>query len=210
MAFLETPRFPLNISSNSDVTLVLGSTIGVLKSGHRKTNRDFDQTLREIDASFGVRSDEDLYDLLVFWQSIGGPNSGFRFRDELDYTTGAYNTAPTALDQPLGDGDGVETEFQLVKRYTTGAFYYERLIEKPVVGTVLIGVDGIPEVSGWTVDTTNGIVTFSTPPPNGTLLTSGCEFDIPCAFTEDRISRSIEEYLGGNTKVLISQIRELT
>ena len=54
----------------------------------------------------------------------------------------------TAGDQAIGEGDGREAEFQLVKRYGSGLRDYVRAITKPVAGTVRLAVDGIEQAQG--------------------------------------------------------------
>ena len=94
---------------------------------------------------------------------------------------------PTALDQPLDYvGSGI---YQLQKRYGTGGTalsigYPVRTIKKPVSGTVKIAVDTVVQNTGWSVDTTTGIVTFDTPPAGDAAVTGGFEFDVPCKFAE--------------------------
>ena len=42
---------------------------------------------------------------------------GFRFRDPFDHKSCLFADTPGASDQLIGTGDGIETQFQLVKRY---------------------------------------------------------------------------------------------
>lgn len=113
--------------------------------------------------------------------------AGFRVRNLDDYSSHADTGAPTALDQPLARiGAGV---YQLQKQYGAGATPLPiglpvRTIFKPVSGTVKIGVDGVEQLSGWTVDNATGQVTFSVDPGAGAAVTGGFQFDIPCRFSE--------------------------
>ena len=66
-----------------------------------------------------------------------------------------------ATGQLIGTGDDAETQFQLVKRYPSGSVVEVRTITKPVAGTVRIYLDGVEQLSGWSVDVTTGIVTFA-------------------------------------------------
>jgi uncharacterized protein (TIGR02217 family) len=50
---------------------------------------------------------------------------------------------------------------------------------------VRIGVNGVEQTSGWTVDTTTGIVTFSVAPTNTHPVTAGFEFEVPVRFDTD-------------------------
>ncbi len=57
-----------------------------------------------------------------------------------------------------------------------------RTITKPVAGTVQVYLDGVEQPSGWSVDTTTGLVTFGVPPTLGVEVTAGFEFDVPVRF----------------------------
>jgi uncharacterized protein (TIGR02217 family) len=69
-----------------------------------------------------------------------------------------------------------------------------RTIAKPVVGTVKVYLDGIEQASGWSVDTTTGLVTFSTTPALGVEVTADFEFDVPARFDTDHMGVTIETY----------------
>src|SRR5262245_58152122 len=98
---------------------------------------------------------------------------------------------PAASDQLLGTGDGDPAEFQLVKRYGAGGSQYVRLILKPVAGSALVAVEGVPQESGtdFTLDAATGIVTFLPGyiPADEAEVTAGFEFDVPVRFDTDRL-----------------------
>ena len=64
---------------------------------------------------------------------------GFRFKDWGDHKSCLPSQTPGPTDQPIGTGNGSTTEFQLAKRYTSGAQSWTRAIAKPVAGTMTIG-----------------------------------------------------------------------
>lgn len=82
----------------------------------------------------------------------------------MDFASAAPGVAVTALDQPIGTGDGGNKVFQLVKVYGSAYAPWTRVIAKPVAGRVLIAVGGMAVVSGWAVDLTTGLVTFTAAP----------------------------------------------
>lgn len=90
--------------------------------------------------------------------------AGFRVYSEDDHSTQQDGvTAPTALDQVLTRlSAGV---YQLVKRYGAGAELAigrpTRTLYKPVAGSALVAVGGAAWPTGWTLDTTNGQITFA-------------------------------------------------
>jgi uncharacterized protein (TIGR02217 family) len=112
------------------------------------------------------------------------------------------------IDQAIGTGDGTTTAFQLVKRYASGSQTWTRAIAKPVAGTVRIALGGVEQPSGWSVDTTTGIVTFSTAPSSGVAITAGFEFDVPVRFDTDALDVTLDlERLGSITSIPLLEIR---
>jgi uncharacterized protein (TIGR02217 family) len=69
-----------------------------------------------------------------------------------------------------------------------------RTITKPVAGTLKVHLDGIEQASGWLVDTTTGLVTFSTAPALDVDVTADFEFDVPVRFDTDHMAVTIETY----------------
>jgi uncharacterized protein (TIGR02217 family) len=59
-----------------------------------------------------------------------------------------------------------------------------------VVRVYLLGVE---QVAGWSVDTTTGLVTFSTAPALGVEVTD-FEFDVPVRFDTDHMAVTIETF----------------
>ena len=83
---------------------------------------------------------------------------------------------------------------ELVKHYPSGSVIEVRTITKPVAGTVKVYLDGTLELSGWSVDTTTGLVTFGTAPALGVEVTADFEFDVPARFDTDHMAVTIESY----------------
>jgi uncharacterized protein (TIGR02217 family) len=91
-------------------------------------------------------------------------------------------------------GDGALTQFQLVKQYPSASVIEMRTITKPVAGTLKVYLDGVEQPSGWSVDTTTGLVTVGTPPALGVEVTADFEFDVPVRFDTDHMAVTIESY----------------
>jgi uncharacterized protein (TIGR02217 family) len=99
-----------------------------------------------------------------------------------------------ATGQLIGTGDGTKKTFRLVKRYPSGSVAEVRTITKPVAGAVHIYKDGVEQLSGWSVDVTAGIVTFSTAPAAGIQITADFELDVPVRFDTDHMAATIESF----------------
>jgi uncharacterized protein (TIGR02217 family) len=115
---------------------------------------------------------------------------------------------PSPLDQPIGTGDGTTSTFQLVKRYTSGAQSWARAITKPVADSVRVALDSVEQSSGWSIDTTTGVITFAAPPAMGVLVTAGFEFDVPVRFDSDTLDVTLDiERLGSITSIPLVELR---
>src|SRR5688500_16593453 len=156
MFFLETPRFPDDIALGSKGGSTYSTGIVRLRSGAEQRNIRRATKLSKWNVGSGIKEEEDVYDFNEFFEALKGMAIGFRFKDWTDYRSrGLEPTEQTAAtDQVIGEGDGVETEFQLIKTYTKGAFSTVRKILKPVAATTKIALDGVEQMSGWTVDNT--------------------------------------------------------
>lgn len=118
-----------------------------------------------------------------------GSFQGFRFKDWSDFV---------GWNQLIAVGDGVTNRFQLKKAYRVGNAVTYRPIQKPVVGTVDLFVDGLnvavnPD-HGWIVDHQTGVIFNPAPLAVGRQLSANFEFDIPVWFEGDEISFSLEAY----------------
>jgi uncharacterized protein (TIGR02217 family) len=62
--------------------------------------------------------------------------------------------------------------------------------------------------SGYTVDHTTGLLTFSAPPVSGTSISAGFEFDVPVRFDTDMLDVTLDiERLGSITSIPLLEIR---
>jgi uncharacterized protein (TIGR02217 family) len=146
-AFMDAVVFPIHVSLGSPGGPDWPAQIVPLTSGHEERNTPWSQPLRYYDAKYGVRTRDELYEVLSLYHVARGRLRGFRFRDWTDYRSGPPHVAPTATDQPLGTGNGVRTAFQLVKRYSVAGEIHDRTITRPY-GTTLIAVNGTLAGSG--------------------------------------------------------------
>lgn len=196
VAFHEV-QFPANVAYGSQGGPTRKTEIITLDNGDEHRNSPWADSRRMWQVNYGVKSYDDLYDIIEFWEARQGPLHGFRFKDWLDYTSMGPQDTPTASDQNIGTGDGATTVFQLTKTYSSGGYNYIKTIVKPVSGTVLIYVNG-SDPGGWTVDTTTGLVTFGSAPSVSDAITAGFEYDIPVRFQDDSITFSMDDFLAGS------------
>ena len=198
--FHET-RFPTAISRAAHGGPERRTDVVVLGSGAEERNARWADSRRSWNAGYGVKSLDDLHAVIAFFEERRGRLHGFRWRDPMDFKSCPPEGTPTALDQPIGIGDGATAIFQLVKTYGSAFNPWTRAIRKPVTGTVLIAVAGLPQTPGtdYTVDPTTGIVTFQPGhiPAVSQLITAGFELDVPVRFDTDRLEINLQGFRHG-------------
>lgn len=201
MAFHEV-RFPTNISFGSSGGPERRTEIVTLGSGFEERNQRWADSRRRYNAGYGVKTVDDLYRVIEFFEERRGQFHGFRWKDSADYKSCRPASAPTALDQSIGTGDGAEDEFQLVKAYGGSFSGWSREIKKPVAGTVRVAVAGSVRTEGthYTVDYATGVVTFTggNIPTSMQAVTAGFEFDVPARFDSDRLEVNLDAFDAGS------------
>ena len=207
MAFHEV-RFPDNIARGARGGPERRTQIVELASGDEERNASWANSRRRYDVAYGIRRADDLAAVVAFFEARNGRLHGFRFKDWADYKSGLPSKAPGPQDQLIGEGDGATSVFQLVKRYSSGSQTWTRVITKPVADTVRIALDGTEQASGWSIDTTTGVVSFDTAPASGVVVTAGFEFDVPVRFDTDTLDVTLDiERVGSITSIPLLEIR---
>lgn len=190
-------RFPLGVSFGATGGPEWRNEIVTLTSGMEKRNARWAHSRRHFDAGTGLRSLDDLKSVLAFFEARRGSLHTFRFRDPFDFSSATGSAAPSHNDQRIGTGDGTTATFQLVKHYEA----YSRPITRPIVGSVLVGVNGVRLSGGeaYTYDQATGIVSFAPDyvPAEGAQVTAGFLFDVPVRFDTDRLAASIASFQAG-------------
>lgn len=183
-------RFPPNISYGSSGGPERRTDVVTLRSGSEERNAIWANSRRRYNALYNVKKWADIEDVLAFWEERRGRLYGFRWKDWFDFRSASHGAAIAASDQLIGVGDGVKNQFQLLKTYGSVFSPWARDIRKPVSSTVRVSIGGVEQMSGWSVDTTTGIVTFVSPPAASAILRAGFEFDVPVRFDADSINIS--------------------
>jgi uncharacterized protein (TIGR02217 family) len=185
MAGFHEVRLPDNIAYGATGGPEFATTVVATGGGHEKRNVNWAAARGRWDVASGLKKQAQIDELIAFFRARRGKAYGFRFKDWTDYK---------ATGQLLGTGDDALTQFQLVKHYPSGSVIEDRTITKPVAGTVKVYLDGIEQLSGWSVDTTTGLVTFDIAPALGVEVTADFEFDVPVRFDTDHMAVTIETY----------------
>ncbi|KFH18438.1 TIGR02217 family protein [Brucella abortus] len=205
MAFDEV-QFPTDISRGATSRPRRLTDVVTLRSGHEERNTIWANSRRSYNVGLGIRDLDDIYEVIEFWEARRGRLRGFRFKDWADFKSVAPNGTVTPTDQvllSLGDG-----QYQLRKTYSPSSNPWTRTITKPVPGTVRVSVNNVEVTSGWTVDTTTGIITFEggadflldfdadeytigPEPGAGATVRAGFEFDVPVRFQDEDLEVNV-------------------
>jgi uncharacterized protein (TIGR02217 family) len=209
MSFHEV-RFPAALSAGSSGGPERRTEIVTLQNGFEERNSPWAHSRRRYDAGLGVRSLDDLAEVIAFFEARHGRLHGFRWKDWTDFKSCGPSAAPSALDQPIGTGDGTTRLFGLAKRYASGQQAYLRPIAKPVQGSVVVAVDGVALVAGadFDVDHATGQVQLTAAPAAGAAVSAGFEFDVPVRFDTDRIATSLAGFSAGEIpSIPVAEVR---
>ncbi len=182
MSFVEI-QFPSDISYGATGGPMFLTDVVATVSGHEQRNSKWSQARARYNVASGVKSETQWQALIAFFRARRGKAVGFRFKDWGDFK---------AVNQPLLLLGG--TQYQLVKQYVSGAVVSERIITKPVAGTVKLYRNSILQASGWSIDTATGIITTSL---TGTL-TVDFDFDVPVRFDTDELALSLDSFNAGS------------
>ncbi len=202
-------RFPVDLSFGALGGPQRRVDVVTLANGYEERNTPWAHSRRVYDAGLGLRSLDDVEAVIAFYEARYGQMYGFRWKDWSDFKSGRPSAATARGDQQIALGDGVRTVFQLIKTYRSGGHAYARPITKPVLGTVLIAVEQDDKTEGvdYTVDISNGTVTFNDPPDPDTRVFAGYEFDVPVRFDSDSLLTNIASFQAGQVPDI--PVREL-
>jgi uncharacterized protein (TIGR02217 family) len=199
-------RFPLRLSLGTSGGPVRRTDVVNLSNGRESRNSRnsrnsrWKDARRSYDASSGIRSVSDLYEVMEFFEARSGELYGFRFRDPVDWTSGRPGAVVTALDQVIGIGDGSARNFQLTTIYGDAGGRSIRAIAKPAANTVKVAINGaLLAQQDFSCNPGTGMVTFSASavPRPGITISAGFEFDVPVRFATDRIDINLSAFNAG-------------
>ena len=183
MTFHEV-QFPTDIAYGAQGGPQYSTSVVITASGYEQRNSLWAVSRMAWNVATGLKLQAQLDTLIAFFRARKGRAYGFRFKDWSDYQ---------ATGQAIGTGDGTTHTFQLVKNYVSGPGSETRTIQKPVAGTVVVYLAGVMQSSGWSVDTTTGIVSFVTAPGTGVAITADFQFDVPVRFDTDSMAMTMEQ-----------------
>lgn len=175
-------RFPEDISYGSNGGPGFNTSVIDLASGHEQRNINWSLARANYDAQYGVKTREQMEEVLDFFYARRGKAYGFRFKDWMDFVLPR---------QSIGVAGGTNM-LQVFKRYEPlTSYYYDRPILKIVPGTVQVWANGVVK-SPLIVNTDTGIVNTNT--LSGQTIEVACEFDVPVRFDTDDIKIAHDDW----------------
>lgn len=204
--FIESPRFPEDISYGSRGGPVWRTNVVVVDSGAEVRNQQWSYPRHEYDVAYGVKEISQLEDLISYFHVVAGRAVGFRYKDHADYksckTTATINSSDCVISS-AADGS---TSYQIYKTYTQGSYVRSRKILKPISTSLLVSVNGTV-TTAFTVDSTLGLLLFDPAPSTGVVIKAGFEFDVPCRFDTDSLSVNLSDYQVGAAQVPLIELK---
>lgn len=189
MAFHDV-RLPEDVERGAAGGPEFKTTIQQLNSARENRNIDWSRARHSWDIGYGIGDTTVFGVVRRFFYSRRGRGHSFRFKDWSDFE----------LDRAvIATGDGSETDFQIVKKYTDAAATYSRPLTKIVASTYSVWVNNVlqTETTDYTIDLTTGIVTFLSAVTDTHDIEVECEFDVPVRFDVDKIDVTLELYNKG-------------
>ena len=178
-------RFPTTVSYGASGGPRFSTTVQVLNSGHEQRNINWAQARRDYQVDLSPSRGAEWTAILNFFHARRGRAYGFRLKDFSDFQMPL---------QTIGTGNGVQTEFQIFKRYVDDdlpAAPYDRPLNKIVDGTAQLFLSGNEQASGWSVDAASGVVSFDVAPAAAVEIEVSCDFDVPVRFDTDLLQAVI-------------------
>lgn len=200
--------YPLSLGAGTSGGPCFATEVVTIDGGFERRNQKWSAPRRRYNAKAGVVTMADAALLMAFFQARAGRARGFRLRDGSDCTSAADGlSVPDWRDQKIGTGDGVQTQFQLIKTYGNASVSFVREIKKPVAGSVRIGIDGTEYTTRWSVDAATGIVSFAQAPAVGVVVQAGYRFDVPVRFDTDALDLSFVGHSRAEGDVPLIEVR---
>lgn len=202
---IDAVRLPTTVEKGVRGGPMFNTSVLRTDGGVTSTNQNWVYPLYSGQAGYGIRTKEDMFDVLDFFYARRGRYRGFLFRDWSDYEL---------VNEVIGTGDGVEDDFQIVRTYTDTISSFLRPISRPIEFNTTGGPDlnvyvgGVLQgLSAWSLQP-GGIIHFTVPPASGSITING-EFDIPVQFGSDHLPLEMELWnVGTIPQIPIIEVRE--
>lgn len=183
---------PVTVLSRLPLEMAEGSLFGpvhrlLVLSGEEEVSERIDvQAGTRLTASIGYRHRPwaEIQRLLAFFWGRRGRYASFQVHDPSDFTASSPSFS--------GTGNGTLAVFPVRKAYISGAGVEYRRLYRPV-GEVRVYLDAVLQTSDYTLNSTRGEVTFTTPPAEGVEVATACDaFDTLVRFDTDTLEVTLD------------------
>jgi uncharacterized protein (TIGR02217 family) len=195
MSFFED-RFPPCISLRARGGPMWSTSTTTLLSGKTFSNRNFVYPIHSYDVAQAVKTNSDFEEVRAFFYVVYGAFDGFRYKDWTDYKVTHANGRLTLVSG---------SNYQMFRRYQFGVRTFDRQIQKPVGGTVVVHRtrSGVVTTATASVNTATGVVAI-TGHVSGDTYTWAGEFDVPVKFQTDLLDAEVVDRNGAGGDLLLT------
>lgn len=192
-------RLPLQMELNAVRREVeKGLVLNRADNGKVFTNQRHAQATFEYEVGYPPQGYEAsvITEVKTLYRVSRGGELPFRFRD--------FDPSMSRWDmEAIYTCDGTDTLFQCRKYWTVGGQSAEHLITKPV-SPISVYLNGVLQTSGVTVNYDTGVITFTSAPANGDVLSLDGYFDILVRFDDAYEAEGLTHLLeqGGSLKLI--------
>lgn len=176
-------RFPSDISYGASGGPIWNTEVIKVQSGIEKRNQVWSIPLYKFECAHGVKSQEQLNELIDFFYQMNGKAKPFRYKNWAEYQ---ITKTTSDIQRPT-----TET-LKIYTRYST----FSRRITKIVNGTFKLYANDVLVNTGYSLDIDTGIITLQTPAsyPSNIVFTCESEYDFWVRFETDEMFVSIDNY----------------
>lgn len=190
--------FPIKIANGAIGGPMRNTQIFTNKSGREERNLIHKNSRRKWLIASSNMQINDLQEIISFFEGRNGRAYSFRFRDPIDNKSCPMLDVISPFDQEIGIGDGVKTDFQLVKIYGDFENKFIRKIQLPIFGSVQIAINNqIITDENYDINYETGIIIFNAAPPLNSLISAGFGFDCKVRFDIDFLELNLETNKSG-------------
>lgn len=179
-------QFPPVIAQGAQIIPGFSTAVATSSGGREQRIGNWAFPRRRYNVGTGLQRRSDTAALLAFFLARHGRLYGFRFKDWSDYAVSR---------QAIGATGGGDATWQIYKSYNSGPSTVDRIITRPVSGSVQVWVDGVSIALGagagqFQVDLSTGVLTLGATlaGTTGQVIEAACEFDVPARFDSDDIA----------------------
>ena len=184
-------RFPEDVSWGSSGGPTFKTQVFEGYRGVEKRNIDWKSPIMQFNVAYGIKTDEQMTDIISFFNARQGKLRGFRYKNWANFQI---------LNDNIAVGDGVSERLPMIRTYGFPATQTFKRLYKIVVGSVTgvtVGGEALVEGINYNIDYNSGEIIFEagrTPGEGVPVKAVTCEFDEPVRFDVDHLQIVIENF----------------